>query len=58
MESVLVLIGLFVLLIGVGSLFYPRLVGLINLPFGNRSTKSITSIVIGIIIILIGLFIG
>lgn len=57
MLVILFLVGLLVFIIGLGSLFYPRLANLINLPFGERNTKAISSIIIGFIMILISIII-
>ncbi len=55
-NTLLVIIGFIPLLIGVGTLINPNLARLINLP-GNSAVKAIGSIIVGLILISIGLFI-
>jgi len=54
-NTLLVLIGFIPLLIGVGTLINPNISRFINLP-GNPAVKAIGSIIVGLILILIGLF--
>jgi|GEM_PF-6459406 len=54
-NTLLVIIGFIPLLLGVGTLIYPNIARFINLP-GNTAVKAIGSIIVGIILILIGLF--
>lgn len=54
-NTLLVLIGFIPLLIGVGTLINPNISRFINLP-ANPAVKAIGSIIVGIILILIGLF--
>ena len=54
-NTLLVIIGCIPVLIGVGTLINPNIARFINLP-GNAAVKAIGSIIVGLILIIIGLF--
>lgn len=50
---ILIIVGVFVALLGILSIFFPGLTRVINAPGGAR-VRSIIAIVIGLIILMIG----
>jgi len=53
-NTILLIVGTIVTLIGIGAFIYPNIAKLINAPGGPR-LKAIICIIIGLIIIIIGL---
>ena len=56
-NTILIIVGAIVTIIGVISIFYPALTRIIRAPGGER-LKSIISIIIGIILLGIGIFVN
>ena len=56
-NHIIIIIGAIVILIGILSIFFPALTKIINAPGGER-LKSITAIIIGIILIIIGFIVN
>ncbi len=54
-NHITIAVGTIITLIGILSIFFPIITKIINLP-GNERLKSITAIITGIIIIIIGLY--
>jgi hypothetical protein len=52
MNTILLIVGLIVILIGIGSLINSNIARLINLP-GNAQIKAILAAIIGIIMIIL-----
>ena len=55
-NTLLMIIGIIPILIGIGTFLNPNISRFINLP-GSAATKAIGSIIVGLILILIGLFV-
>jgi uncharacterized membrane protein HdeD (DUF308 family) len=55
MESLIVLVGIVLVIVGIVALFIPAIARVINIP-GNEKIKSIGVIVVGIVMLLLGYF--